>query len=103
VSSIWRTGGYAPGMFFDITDRKTAMQIYGESVPLGLCMAVAHGGDGFWYYAPVTKDGDRYTARLDEKFCGYAWALQTTLQPDQRQRYLLLAGETVTIEKAVQP
>jgi hypothetical protein len=84
-------------MLLVVTESNAGM-IYSDNVPRGLCMAVSHGGDGFWYYAPVTKDGNRYTAQLDKKFCGYAWADKNARQPTQRQMYLLLAGETVELE-----
>lgn len=94
----WSTGGYVQGMLLVVTEKH--QRRVGPDAPLGLCMAVAHGGDAFWYFAPVTQDGARYTPRLDERFCGYAWADKNSVQPDQRQRYLLLAGETVEIGDA---
>lgn len=94
----WSTGGYCEGMLLVVT-KKNRKSIYAAAkIPLGLCMAVSHGGDGFWYYAPVVRVGNRYTAQLDKRFCGYAWADKNARQPTQRQMYLLLAGESVVIE-----
>jgi hypothetical protein len=94
----WSTGGYAPGMLLVVTADIAKNINSSGHVPLGLCMAVRHGGDAFWYYAPVVRDGDCYTARLDKEFHGYAWAQKNDVQPDQRQRYLLLAGGTVELK-----
>jgi len=92
----WATGGYEPGMLLVVTKNNRG-PMNGTGVRLGLCMATSHAGDGFWYFAPVKRDGTRYKADLDHQFSGYAWADKSDVQPDQRQRYLLLAGESVEL------